>query len=57
MSIVGPRPERIEHVEKYSNQIPEFVFLDEYGNQIGESYIGSRSYEEWVTIIQPLLGE
>lgn len=25
MSIVGPRPERIEHVEKYSNQIPEFV--------------------------------
>ena len=25
MSIVGPRPERIEHVEKYSAQIPEFV--------------------------------
>ena len=25
MSIVGPRPERIEHVEKYSNAIPEFV--------------------------------
>lgn len=25
MSIVGPRPERIEHVEKYSEQIPEFV--------------------------------
>ncbi len=25
MSIVGPRPERIEHVEKYSDQIPEFV--------------------------------
>ena len=24
MSIVGPRPERIEHVEKYSKQIPEF---------------------------------
>lgn len=25
MSIVGPRPERIEHVEKYSAEIPEFV--------------------------------
>lgn len=25
MSIVGPRPERVEHVEKYSEQIPEFV--------------------------------
>lgn len=24
MSIVGPRPERVEHVEKYSKQIPEF---------------------------------
>lgn len=26
MSIVGPRPERIEHVSKYCAQIPEFVF-------------------------------
>lgn len=26
MSIVGPRPERYEHVEKYTNDIPEFVF-------------------------------
>ncbi len=25
MSIVGPRPERVEHVKKYSEQIPEFV--------------------------------
>jgi exopolysaccharide biosynthesis polyprenyl glycosylphosphotransferase len=24
MSIVGPRPERVEHVEKYSKEIPEF---------------------------------
>ncbi len=24
MSVVGPRPERIEHVEKYSKEIPEF---------------------------------
>lgn len=26
MSIVGPRPERVEHVEKYSKMIPEFDF-------------------------------
>lgn len=26
MSIVGPRPERIEHVEKYQEAIPEFVY-------------------------------
>ena len=26
MSIVGPRPERVEHMEKYSKDIPEFFF-------------------------------
>lgn len=26
MSIVGPRPERVEHVEKYMKEIPEFKF-------------------------------
>lgn len=26
MSIVGPRPERIEHVEKYTHDIPEFAY-------------------------------
>lgn len=26
MSIVGPRPERVEHVEKYTELIPEFVY-------------------------------
>lgn len=26
MSIVGPRPERVEHVEKYTKDIPEFAF-------------------------------
>lgn len=26
MSIVGPRPERVEHVEIYSREIPEFVY-------------------------------
>lgn len=26
MSIVGPRPERVEHVEKYQQEVPEFVY-------------------------------
>lgn len=26
MSIVGPRPERVEHVEKYTKEFPEFKF-------------------------------
>ena len=26
MSLVGPRPERIEHVEKYTADIPEFAY-------------------------------
>lgn len=26
MSIVGPRPERVEHVEKFSKEIPEFSY-------------------------------
>lgn len=26
MSLVGPRPERIEHVEKYTEDIPEFAY-------------------------------
>lgn len=26
MSLVGPRPERVEHVDKYSEQLPEFRY-------------------------------
>ncbi len=26
MSVVGPRPERVEHVAKYTEEIPEFVY-------------------------------
>ena len=28
MSIVGPRPERVEHVEKYTKYVPEFVYRE-----------------------------
>lgn len=26
MSVVGPRPERVEHVEKYTREVPEFAY-------------------------------
>lgn len=26
MSVVGPRPERVEHVEKYCKEVPEFAY-------------------------------
>ena len=26
MSIVGPRPERLEHVQKYGEEVPEFMY-------------------------------
>ncbi|MEA5002659.1 MAG: TlpA disulfide reductase family protein [Christensenella sp.] len=37
--------------------VPETVFVDENGNQVGESVIGSRSKQEWIKLIDGLLGE
>lgn len=37
--------------------IPTTYFLDENGNKIGDTYIGSRSYEDWCKIIDSLLAE
>ena len=37
--------------------IPTTYFLDENGNQVGKTYVGSRSYEDWCTIIDSLLAE
>ena len=39
------------------NSVPETIFLDENGNRIGNSYMGSRSYEQWCEIIDGLLAE
>lgn len=39
--------------EVYS--VPETIFVDETGNIIGDSYIGSRSYENWKAIIDSIL--
>lgn len=37
--------------------VPETIFVDRDGNQVGESYLGSRSKEDWVRIIDELLDE
>ena len=35
--------------------VPETIFVDSEGNQIGESYMGSRSKDSWTAIIDGLL--
>lgn len=35
--------------------VPETVFLDKDGKQVGKSYLGARSKEEWTAIIDQLL--
>ncbi len=35
--------------------VPETIFVDENGVQIGESYIGSRAYKDWSAIIDSIL--
>ncbi len=37
--------------------VPETVFLDKDGKQVGKSYLGARSKEEWTAIIDQLLQE
>lgn len=35
--------------------VPETIFVDENGNQVGTSYLGARSKAEWKNIIDALL--
>lgn len=37
------------------SSIPETIFVDKDGKQVGESYIGSRTKEQWKEIIDGLL--
>jgi thiol-disulfide isomerase/thioredoxin len=37
--------------------VPETIFVDAQGNQIGESYVGSKDYDDWSEIIESLLEE
>lgn len=37
--------------------VPETIFVDAQGNQIGESYVGSKNYSNWSKVIESLLNE
>lgn len=39
------------------SSVPETVFLDENGKQVGTSFLGARSAEEWRAVIDGLLKE
>lgn len=41
--------------EVYS--VPETIFVDKDGRLVGDSYVGSRSKEDWASILDGLLGE
>ncbi len=39
------------------NAVPETFFVDREGNIVGDTYTGSRSYEDWKIIIENVLKE
>lgn len=39
------------------SSVPETIFLDENGNQVGDAYLGARSGEDWRKVIDGLLKE
>lgn len=45
--------DKIKLNEVYS--VPETIFVDENGNIIGDSYVGSRSYDSWKAIVDSIM--
>ena len=39
------------------NAVPTTIFIDEDGNQVGKTYLGAKSYDDWAEIIESLLEE
>ena len=37
--------------------VPETIFVNAEGKQIGERYLGAKSYDDWHAIIEALLDE
>lgn len=37
--------------------VPETIFVDAQGDQVGEAYVGAKDYDEWNQIIEELLQE
>lgn len=54
---IVPSPEMYRVKLNTVFSVPETVFVDSEGNQVGESYLGARSKAQWTAIIDELLGE
>lgn len=50
-----PSQSLIEAKLSQVSSVPETIFVDENGNQVGKSYIGSRTKDKWEAIIKDLL--
>lgn len=37
--------------------VPETIFVDSEGNQVGEAYVGAKEYDAWNKIVEELLQE
>jgi len=45
----------IDGIVQNVQYIPYTIFVDSEGNMVGEAYVGSRSKEQWIKIIEPML--
>lgn len=52
-----PSPDLIRAYLYNVQAVPETIFVDSEGNQVGQSYLGARSKTQWQQIIQELLEE
>lgn len=50
-----PSPDLINAYLYNVQAVPETIFVDANGNQVGESYLGARSKAQWLQIIDGLL--
>ena len=52
-----PSPDLIVNKLQYVTAVPETIFVDSQGNQVGESYLGAKSKDQWTAIIDELLAQ
>lgn len=52
-----PSSDLIMYKLQFVSAVPETIFIDKDGNQVGESYLGARSKDQWAEIIDGLLEE
>lgn len=48
-------PEAYSEMVAGMQYVPTTIFLDASGNQVGEAQVGSKSYEDWKTLVDELL--